>query len=197
MLPRERLIRFVLDPDGVVTPDFAARLPGRGAWLETRRKSVEAAAAKGLFSRAFRKPARLPDKESAQSFADRIEVGLKRRALDAVGLARRQGALVAGFEKTMAALRSGKAAALIVAADGSEDSAAKMLRAAGGTAVVRDFTAEELSAATGLDRVVFAAAKTGAAAQRIVQEAARLQAYRTGAVCGPDDRAAGVIGATA
>ena len=26
------LIRFALSPDGVVTPDVAAKLPGRGAW---------------------------------------------------------------------------------------------------------------------------------------------------------------------
>ena len=30
--PTEDLIRFVADPDGVLTPDLAERLPGRGVW---------------------------------------------------------------------------------------------------------------------------------------------------------------------
>ncbi|MEM6662503.1 MAG: DUF448 domain-containing protein, partial [Pseudomonadota bacterium] len=29
----DRLIRFVLAPEGGLVPDLAARLPGRGAWL--------------------------------------------------------------------------------------------------------------------------------------------------------------------
>ncbi|HCK84142.1 MAG TPA: DNA-binding protein, partial [Hyphomonadaceae bacterium] len=32
-LPEAQLIRFALAPDGAVTPDVAAKLPGRGAWV--------------------------------------------------------------------------------------------------------------------------------------------------------------------
>ena len=52
--PRERLclasgqtrdpvdmIRFVLSPDGIVTPDVAGKLPGRGVWVSANRKSLE------------------------------------------------------------------------------------------------------------------------------------------------------------
>ena len=41
---RERLIRFVLSPEGEVVPDIAARLPGRGLWLTTSRRVVAEAA---------------------------------------------------------------------------------------------------------------------------------------------------------
>ena len=34
VMPENRLIRFVADPDGSVVPDAAAKLPGRGLWVE-------------------------------------------------------------------------------------------------------------------------------------------------------------------
>ena len=39
-LPKEAMIRFVLSPDNVVTPDIAARLPGRGVWVAAERRHV-------------------------------------------------------------------------------------------------------------------------------------------------------------
>ena len=34
VLPDNRLLRFVADPEGQVVPDAAAKLPGRGLWVE-------------------------------------------------------------------------------------------------------------------------------------------------------------------
>ena len=48
------MIRFVLSPDSQVTPDLAARLPGRGAWVTASREAIELAVKKGAFSRAFK-----------------------------------------------------------------------------------------------------------------------------------------------
>jgi uncharacterized protein len=48
-----KLIRFALAPDGSVVPDVAAKLPGRGAWVRADRASVDAAARKQVFARAF------------------------------------------------------------------------------------------------------------------------------------------------
>ena len=39
----DELIRFVLGPDGVIVPDLARRLPGRGVWVDATQKSVAAA----------------------------------------------------------------------------------------------------------------------------------------------------------
>ena len=36
-LPQADLIRFVADPDGVIVPDLAQRLPGRGVWVTASR----------------------------------------------------------------------------------------------------------------------------------------------------------------
>jgi predicted RNA-binding protein YlxR (DUF448 family) len=57
----DRLLRVALSPDGVVTPDLAARLPGRGAWISADRALIDKAVEKRLFNRAFEKPVEAPD----------------------------------------------------------------------------------------------------------------------------------------
>ena len=42
----ERMIRFVVGPEGDVVPDLARRLPGRGLWVKAERAAVERAVAK-------------------------------------------------------------------------------------------------------------------------------------------------------
>ena len=116
------LIRFVAGPDGAVVPDLARKLPGRGLWVEASRDSVTTAAKKGLFSRAAK--ARL---NAAPDLADQVEEALKRRLLNGLGLARRCGALISGFEKVSAAIVAGKAAWMIEASDGAHDGRRKLL----------------------------------------------------------------------
>ena len=52
ILPDSRLVRFVADPQGRVVPDVAAKLPGRGLWVEASRGAVDKAVEKKLFARA-------------------------------------------------------------------------------------------------------------------------------------------------
>src|SRR4051794_3467687 len=88
VMDEARLIRFVAGPDGVVAPDLARKLPGRGLWVAADRVSVETAARKGLFARAAKaKVAAPPD------LANLVESLLKRRLLSGLGLARRAGDL--------------------------------------------------------------------------------------------------------
>ncbi len=141
--PRERMIRFVLDPDGAVAPDLAETLPGRGAWVRARRRDVEKAAGGGALKRAFRADVR------TNGLAELVEARLRARALSALGLARRGGALVLGFDKVEALLKEGAAALLASASDAAADGARKLERLAGGVPVVRVFTSEEISAALG------------------------------------------------
>jgi predicted RNA-binding protein YlxR (DUF448 family) len=46
LLPRVRMIRFVVGPDRTLVADLDQRLPGRGLWLEAR-KDILAEAASG------------------------------------------------------------------------------------------------------------------------------------------------------
>jgi predicted RNA-binding protein YlxR (DUF448 family) len=56
----DELIRFVVGPDSAVVPDLKRNLPGRGCWVSADRLHVDKAAAKNLFSRAFKTKVDVP-----------------------------------------------------------------------------------------------------------------------------------------
>jgi len=172
-----RLIRFVAGPDGQVVPDLARKLPGRGMWVEATRAAVEQAAAKNLFSRSAK--AKL---KADGDLADLVERLLVRRCLDLLGLARREGVLISGFEKAAAAVRSGKAAWLIEASDGSQDGRSKLLALAAHQSpqprVCGAFSAEELGLALGLENVIHSVLPAGRQAWRWTEEVQRLAGFR-------------------
>lgn len=172
------LIRFAQDPAGVVTPDFAARLPGRGAWVTGLRSAVEQAAARNLFSRAFKGDASLPGKASPAEFAALVERGLRERALSALGLARRAGEAVLGFDMVETLMREGAAGVLLVASDAGDDGAGKLKRLAGATPTVGAFASSELSAAFGRQGLVYAAIRAGRLSGRALGECERLLRYQ-------------------
>lgn len=177
MLTPETGLRFVLSPEGELAPDFSAKLPGRGAWLTPDRALLEAALKKGAFARSFKAGVKAPD-----DLAARVEAGLAKQALSALGLARRAGDVATGYEKTRAALAGKAAAVLINAADGGEDGRRKLANMAGDAAVIEVFAEAELAAALGRDEpTVHVAVKAGPAAQRFLKEARRLEGFRRGA----------------
>lgn len=166
-------MRFALTPDGVVAPDLGAKLHGRGAWVAASREAVEKATAKGLFARAFKSAATAPSDLAAS-----VEAGLEKRALAALGLARRTGEAALGFDQVRALLRDGGAAVFVSAADGAEDGYSKLARLAGEAVIVRAFSGRALSDALGREGVVHAALRQSAAAERFLREARRLEGFR-------------------
>jgi len=171
--PTDRLIRFVLGPDGQVLPDLAGKLPGRGVWLTADRGLVERAVAKRLFARGFRAPATAP-----ADLADRLEALVARRLVEIIGLARKAGQAVTGFEKVRARLAEGRVGVLVAAADGAADGKAKLARLAPDTPRIEALTAEELGLAFGRDFAIHAALDRGGFADRAIGEAARLVGLR-------------------
>lgn len=177
----ERKIRFVLDPEGRLTPDLAARLPGRGVWLTAERQLVERAVKKRLFSRGFRQPVEAPE-----DLAGRLEALLAARLIEAIGLARKAGLAVTGFEKVRAQLKKGPAGALLAASDGAEDGRRKVsslalaLERAGqaATPLVESLRSDELGLAFGRDSVIHAILDRGGATDRVIREAHRLDGFR-------------------
>lgn len=170
------LVRFVAGPGGVVTPDLAAKLPGRGMWVAADRASVEAAAKKGLFSRSAKaKLTAQPD------LADLVETLLRRRLLDGLGLAKRAGELISGYEKVVAALTAGKAAWLVEAADGAADGRRKILNVARKSPnppqVFGLFPAEELGLALGAENVIHTAFLAGRGAENWTADVRRLAGF--------------------
>ena len=170
------LIRFVAGPDGVVVPDLARKLPGRGIWVAADRASVETAAKKGLFARAAKAKLSAP-----AGLADQVEILLKRRVLSALGLARKAGDLTSGFEKVSSAVRSGKAAWLIEASDGAADGRRKLWAQARKQSpppgLIGVFTAQELGLALGGENVIHTAFLAGRAADRWAQDVQRLSGF--------------------
>lgn len=174
-LPPERLIRFVVAPDGTVVPDLERRLPGRGLWVAARRDIVQTACRRGHFAKA----ARAAVKADA-ALDERLERLLAQRVQSLIGLARKAGQAVTGHEKVLAMLRRGPVGVLILAADGSDDARAKMRAAAGDVPVVEALQSSEIGAAFGREFAVHAAVAEGRLASRIVAEAGRLEGFRTG-----------------
>jgi hypothetical protein len=175
-MDESRLIRFVAGPDGAVAPDLGRKLPGRGMWVEASRASIDAAVKKNLFSRSAKAPLR-----PAADLSDRVESLLLRRCLDQLGLARREGVLISGFEKSAATIRSGKAAWLIEASDGASDGRGKLLALARHqtTRVCGLFGADDLSLALGLENAIHTVLLHGGRADRWTLEVERLAGFRS------------------
>ena len=177
VMPEEKLIRFVASPEGEVLPDLARKLPGRGVWVAADRASVEQAVKRGAFSRSAKAKLTAPP-----DLADRVESLLSQRILAGLGLARRHGALISGFEKTAASIRSGQAVWLIEASDGAADGRRKLLALAAKVPrpplIFGAFASEELGLALGLETVIHTAFLAGRGAERWTQDVRRLEGFR-------------------
>ncbi len=177
VLPEAQLVRFVAGPEGVVFPDVARKLPGRGMWVEADRALVEQAARKGAFSRAAKTPLKPP-----ADLADQVEALLRRRLLAGLGLARRSGELISGFDRVSEALKTRPVAWLIEAAEGSADGRRKLLslarRQAPPPGVIGVFSGGELDLALGLENVIHVALLAGRGAERWTIDVRRYSGFR-------------------
>lgn len=170
--PKAGLIRFVAAPDGLVVPDLAEKLPGRGFWVTADRAILEKAVLKGLFSRGAKTHVR-----AEEGLIDGIEAGLARRVVDLLSLARKAGDAVAGFEKVKGWLADGKAKVLLQASDGSDRGKGKLWTPPGG----RWFgclTASEIGLAFGRDHVIHSALAPGGLTDKVIRDASRLDGLR-------------------
>ena len=166
-----------MSPGGELVPDLAANMPGRGFWVKPRRDVLERAVTKRLFARAARRTVSVP-----AGLGDHVESLLARRCCDALGLARRSGLAVAGFEKVCEALRAGKAAVLLAALDGAEGGRAKVRTLGRDLPVLTVLTAAEMGAALGRDHVVHLAVGGGRLCSRLIADAEKLAGLRLGAI---------------
>jgi predicted RNA-binding protein YlxR (DUF448 family) len=208
-LPKERMIRFVVGPDRQIVPDLAARLPGRGIWLSASLDVIESGGAQEekrlqggrqntqadgtnrqlarAFSRAARGPVSVPSDLSVL-----LQTALVRRIGECLGLARRAGQAVAGYEKAREALRTGRYKLVLQASDGSEAERSRFLSGFGPELRIIDpLPGEALGRVFGRDYVVHVAVAPGKLAESLVVEAGRLAGLRNGSA-----RALGPVGAT-
>lgn len=168
------MIRFVVAPDRTLVPDLAARLPGRGIWLSASGDVLETARAQGGLGRAFARAARGPVIVPPDLPAV-LEAALVRRIGELLGLARRAGQAVAGFDKAREWLRTGRGRLILQASDGSAAERARFLAGAEDSAIALDpVPAAVLGRAFGRDHVVHVAIAPGKLGERLAVEAGRL-----------------------
>jgi uncharacterized protein len=172
------MIRFVVGPDRALVPDLAATLPGRGIWLSARGDVLETARAQGGLGRAFARAARGPVTVPPDLPA-LLEVALVRRIGELLGLARRAGQAVAGFDKAREWLRTGRGRLILQASDGSAAERARFLSGVGDSVGVwAPLSAAALGRVFGRDHVVHVAIAPGRLAERLAIEAERLGGLR-------------------
>jgi predicted RNA-binding protein YlxR (DUF448 family) len=159
-------------PDDAVYPDVAGKLPGRGIYVSAERGVLERAVAKRMFSKGAKRQVSVPE-----GLVDMVEAALLRRLQDTLAMARKAGRAVTGYEKVKDALSYEDARILLQASDGSERGKGKFSTPEG-VRWIGFLTADELGQAFGRDRVIHAAVSAGTLADRIVEEAARLQGIR-------------------
>lgn len=180
-MAKDALVRFVVGPDQSIVPDIQGKLPGRGLWVSADRASIETAAAKGLFARAAKAAVKVP-----VGLAALVERQIVERALALLGLARRSGDFVSGYDTVRDVSRKTSPAVLVAAADGSDAAFEKLKAMAPDTPAVRLFNADELGRAIGRENVVNAMLMPGALAEQFLAEAGRVAGFR--------DAQAGVTG---
>ncbi|MCA3418220.1 MAG: RNA-binding protein [Roseomonas sp.] len=166
-LPKAEMIRFVLGPGREIVPDLAERLPGRGMWLSARGDVLESAISRGAFTRAARGPVVVPPGLPAL-----LQQGLRTRIADLLGLARRAGQAVAGWQAVREWRAADRVALLVQAKDGS--AAERERLSGGGMLAVAPLSAAELGRVFGRDHIVHVAVASGRLAEAIRSEAGRL-----------------------
>jgi len=160
-------------------PDVGAVLPGRGIWVEARASALGAAVKRNLFAKAARAQVKV-----APGIAALVEQQLVARIQADLGMARRAGQLLLGFDTVTAEIRSATPPALLLEArDGAADGKRKVFGAAHARGLkietIECLTSRELGVAVGRENVIHAALKSGRLQERLSFDARRLSGFRT------------------
>ena len=171
---RHKMLRFAVAPDNRVVFDVTATLPGRGLWLSAAPGVLHQAIRRGAFARGAKAPVTVPP-----GLADEVAAALTRRLTDLLGLARRSGAAISGFEKAREWLTVGGAGLVVQAADGSAEERARFV---GGrdVPVVAVLSGAALGKVFGREHTVHVVISPGRLAAMIEIEAQRLQGVADG-----------------
>jgi uncharacterized protein len=171
--PEGELIRFVLSPDGKVTPDLKRKLPGRGCWVSKSRQVLAEAMARKAFARAFGEAA-----EADAALPDLVASLMRNDMVAALSFCRKAGLATSGFSKVEDALAKGHVRLLLHTVGAKPDGSAKLNRKAGPDVVVLEaFSATEMDLAFGRENVIHAALMAGAQTEKLLDLTQGLAQY--------------------
>ncbi len=176
-LAPDALIRFVRSPDGIVVPDGFGKLPGRGAWVTANRETLETGLQSDVFSRAFKAKSHPMD-----GLASEVERQLLQRCLGLLGMAKKSGVAVLGFDQVRDYIRKQAPGLLLEASDGAEDGRNKVHFLA--KAIYEDvnvagaLSSAELGIAFGRQHVIHALLEHGSLADAFSVAYRRLTGFR-------------------
>jgi uncharacterized protein len=180
VLPVDQLIRFVLDPNAVLTPDLKGKLPGRGAWVRSSRATLEDAIKRKCFARSLKTTAVIPD-----NLLELVETLLVVDVRQALAIANKAGLVITGFSKVEAALAKRNTVILVSASDGSSDGKRKLTQAilrnhgrADAIPLISPLTCDEMDLALGRENAIHAALQAGSASDAFLLKCQRLMKYR-------------------
>lgn len=168
-LPHDQMLRFVIAPDNVITPDFAASLPGRGYWVTARLNELQRAVHTNAFSKAARRPVVVPP-----ALIDQVIVLARRACLATLGLARRAWAVDYGYDNVRQSLVARKVGLVFTARNAPHETVRKIESVQGEARIISLFTTAELSTALGRESLAFVAIHKGQWTQRLLIECTRL-----------------------
>lgn len=118
--PTDELLRFVM-VDNTLLPDFNKKLPAKGIYITNNRSLLQKALDKKIFNKVTKHCLKIDD-----NLVDMVENLIKNKALDSLNMARKSGALVAGFEKVKEEIKKNKVEFIIEASDAGKDGKEKI-----------------------------------------------------------------------
>lgn len=175
--PQNELLRFALSPDGVVTPDVSGKLPGRGVWLTPDQDVLAQAISKKSFASGFKSAAKAPD-----GLIEAVEQGLLSRCLNLLGLAKKAGHVVLGFDQVRTEIKTTKPAIIIEASDGAKDGRQKILSLVTAkyesAEIIGGLASSELGMAFGRDHVVHGCVREASVKHILLESYKMLTGFR-------------------
>jgi predicted RNA-binding protein YlxR (DUF448 family) len=172
VLLKSQLVRFVLGPNSVIYPDTENKLPGRGIWVKADRSAIMQAQKGQLFSRAAKQNA-----ECLENLAEQVENLVANRIVKLIGLSRKSGQCICGYEKVKDWLKKDIAKVLIQSSNGSNREKSRLRPPAEGK-FIGWLSSKELGKAFGRENITHCALASGGLTQRIVEDAQRLKGLR-------------------
>ena len=172
VLSKGELVRFVVGPNNILYPDPENKLPGRGIWVKADRSAIAKAEREKLFSQASKQSA-----NCIENLPEQVEKLITNCITNLIGLSRKSGQCVGGYEKVKDWLKKDMVKVLIQSSDGSNREKSRLKTPKDGN-FIGWLTSRELGKAFGRENITHCALASGGLTQRIVEDAQRLRGLR-------------------